>query len=186
MAHLAQSLNLPPCFVEIRHAATHQELPSLAILRDMSQRALEWLRDNFWALITPDGRSIGEGEDRIYTEFDGRNRKRPRRDAPWSTVEGAAMIIEKEMEAWKDEVRSHLDRYSSHAEGMRQSRREKRTGKKGSSMNVDDTSAESTLQLMDQRDAHDIISLLVAGEGGYLLSPERRYVRLPWTDTGSF
>jgi ribosomal biogenesis protein LAS1 len=48
---LARSLNLPAPFVEARHAATHETLPSLALLRSLALRALEWLRENYWAAV---------------------------------------------------------------------------------------------------------------------------------------
>ena len=34
--------------VDIRHEATHNELPSLALLRLAAERALEWLHTNYW------------------------------------------------------------------------------------------------------------------------------------------
>lgn len=45
---LARNLNLPASFVEIRHAATHENLPSLAVLRTATSRALHWLWSNYW------------------------------------------------------------------------------------------------------------------------------------------
>ncbi|KMS65366.1 hypothetical protein BVRB_036720, partial [Beta vulgaris subsp. vulgaris] len=39
---------MPLSFVEIRHAATHNELPSLQLLLDTRQRALNWLHDHYW------------------------------------------------------------------------------------------------------------------------------------------
>ena len=34
--------------VDVRHEATHNELPSLALLRLAAGRALEWLRASYW------------------------------------------------------------------------------------------------------------------------------------------
>ena len=34
--------------VDIRHEATHNELPSLALLRVAAGRALDWLRASYW------------------------------------------------------------------------------------------------------------------------------------------
>ena len=39
---------LPRVLVDIRHEATHNELPSLALLRLAAGRALDWLRVNYW------------------------------------------------------------------------------------------------------------------------------------------
>jgi ribosomal biogenesis protein LAS1 len=34
IAHIAARIGLPLWFVELRHAATHEELPSLSVLRE--------------------------------------------------------------------------------------------------------------------------------------------------------
>ncbi|KTW32572.1 rRNA-processing protein LAS1 [Pneumocystis jirovecii RU7] len=49
MQTLARNIDLPLSFVEIRHAATHEQLPSLVLLRSMAIRALEWLLDKYWS-----------------------------------------------------------------------------------------------------------------------------------------
>ncbi|KAA8894233.1 Las1-like-domain-containing protein [Sphaerosporella brunnea] len=48
---LAKNLNLPASFVELRHAATHEALPSLTVLRTVALRALDWLWGDYWAAI---------------------------------------------------------------------------------------------------------------------------------------
>ncbi|KAG7707092.1 hypothetical protein KL930_003118 [Ogataea haglerorum] len=45
---LAEILQLPTHFVEIRHAGTHEMLPSLEMLRFSAQSALGWLETNYW------------------------------------------------------------------------------------------------------------------------------------------
>lgn len=57
MHTLARNINLPVSFVEIRHAATHENLPSLAVLRMAASRALSWLWSNYWVWV---GVSISE------------------------------------------------------------------------------------------------------------------------------
>ncbi|KAG5513672.1 hypothetical protein PMAC_000710 [Pneumocystis sp. 'macacae'] len=49
MQTLARNIDLPLSFVEVRHAATHEQLPSLTLLRSMAIRALEWLLDKYWS-----------------------------------------------------------------------------------------------------------------------------------------
>lgn len=49
MFQRAVDLGLPASFVELRHEATHRELPSLIVLRNAAQRSLEWLWDYYWA-----------------------------------------------------------------------------------------------------------------------------------------
>ncbi|KAK0557906.1 rRNA-processing protein las1 [Tilletia horrida] len=45
---IAMRLGLPLWLVELRHAGTHDELPSLESLRTASEIALRWLDINFW------------------------------------------------------------------------------------------------------------------------------------------
>ncbi|PWN37367.1 Las1-domain-containing protein [Meira miltonrushii] len=45
---IAEKIGLPLWFVEIRHAATHEEMPSLHVLRQASVDALGWLQNQFW------------------------------------------------------------------------------------------------------------------------------------------
>ncbi|KAL3460358.1 beta-lactamase-like protein [Aspergillus heterothallicus] len=47
----AIELGLPASFVELRHEATHRELPSLTVLRSSTQRSLEWLWGFYWGRI---------------------------------------------------------------------------------------------------------------------------------------
>lgn len=51
MHALARNLKLPASFVEIRHAATHEALPSLAVLRTVAVRGLDWLWGNYWSAV---------------------------------------------------------------------------------------------------------------------------------------
>lgn len=51
MHTLARNLDLPASFVEIRHAATHEVLPSLSVLRTVAVRALDWLWVNYWSAV---------------------------------------------------------------------------------------------------------------------------------------
>lgn len=48
MFQRAVDLGLPASFVELRHEATHRELPSLTVLRNSTHRSLEWLWDFYW------------------------------------------------------------------------------------------------------------------------------------------
>lgn len=45
---LAAQCGLPSAFVELRHASTHEDLPSVYVLREMCDRALVWLDEHFW------------------------------------------------------------------------------------------------------------------------------------------
>ena len=48
IAAIATRIDLPLWFVEIRHAATHEELPSIDVCRRAAGAALEWLHRQFW------------------------------------------------------------------------------------------------------------------------------------------
>ncbi|KAI0358997.1 Las1-domain-containing protein [Trametes cingulata] len=45
---IALQLGLPAWFVELRHAATHEDLPSLEVLRDAAREAMTWLLHNYF------------------------------------------------------------------------------------------------------------------------------------------
>lgn len=48
VASLAQRIGLPAWFVELRHDATHQHLPSLIMLRTAARHLVSWYWDNYW------------------------------------------------------------------------------------------------------------------------------------------
>lgn len=49
IAYLAvEKVGMPAWFVELRHTATHDYLPSLTILRGAAEQALSWINVNYW------------------------------------------------------------------------------------------------------------------------------------------
>ncbi|KZV95642.1 Las1-domain-containing protein [Exidia glandulosa HHB12029] len=48
IAGIAAQIGLPAWLVELRHAATHEDLPSLDILREASHEALTWILHNYF------------------------------------------------------------------------------------------------------------------------------------------
>ncbi|KAJ6604255.1 Las1-like-domain-containing protein [Mycena vulgaris] len=48
IASIASQLGLPPWLVELRHAATHEDLPSLELLRQAAREAMTWLLHNYF------------------------------------------------------------------------------------------------------------------------------------------
>ncbi|KAL9137237.1 MAG: hypothetical protein Q9175_001569, partial [Cornicularia normoerica] len=44
----AQKIGLPALFVDIRHEATHGDMPNLTNLRSAAERALRWLWEDYW------------------------------------------------------------------------------------------------------------------------------------------
>jgi ribosomal biogenesis protein LAS1 len=54
MYSIAKAIGLPATYVELRHQATHEELPSLPKLRAAARKALRWIWDYYWVkLATP-------------------------------------------------------------------------------------------------------------------------------------
>lgn len=49
---LAESAGISRLLVDVRHEATHNELPSLSTLRLAASQALEWLVCNYWCVNT--------------------------------------------------------------------------------------------------------------------------------------
>ena len=47
----AQEIGLPALFVDLRHEATHGDMPSLKTLRNAAQRAMQWLWVDYWAKL---------------------------------------------------------------------------------------------------------------------------------------
>ncbi|OBZ79225.1 Protein LAS1 [Grifola frondosa] len=48
IASIATQLGLPPWLVELRHAATHEELPSIEVLREAARESMRWLLNNYF------------------------------------------------------------------------------------------------------------------------------------------
>ena len=48
MYGVAKSVGLPATFVELRHQATHEQLPSLTRLRAAAEKALAWIWKYYW------------------------------------------------------------------------------------------------------------------------------------------
>jgi len=53
MYAVAKSVGLPAAFVELRHQATHEALPSLTKLRDAADKALGWIWEYYWQNLQP-------------------------------------------------------------------------------------------------------------------------------------
>mmetsp|Transcript_84005 Transcript_84005/g.166842 ORF Transcript_84005/g.166842 Transcript_84005/m.166842 type:complete len:627 (-) Transcript_84005:69-1949(-) len=71
---LAEKLAWPRWFVELRHAATHQDLPTLPVLRLASQEALFLLFERFWRPQLDLVEQRGHG---VRTDHQGRTDMRP-------------------------------------------------------------------------------------------------------------
>lgn len=75
----AKIVGLPASFVELRHEATHGDLPSLVVLRRAAERALEWLWNDYWKYL--DLRTDSLADDKLSAFKAGReNLKEELRD----------------------------------------------------------------------------------------------------------
>jgi ribosomal biogenesis protein LAS1 len=81
MYSIAKTIGLPATYVELRHQATHEELPSLSKLRTATQKALRWIWDYYWVHLTVDNSAnsdckaflkklVGEKNDRARWEIE--------------------------------------------------------------------------------------------------------------------
>ncbi|KAF9458734.1 Las1-like-domain-containing protein [Collybia nuda] len=59
IASIANQLGLPTWLVELRHAATHEDLPGIELLREAAREAMNWLLNNYF-LPTTNPSSINE------------------------------------------------------------------------------------------------------------------------------
>ncbi|KAK0465236.1 Las1-like-domain-containing protein [Desarmillaria tabescens] len=48
IASISHQLGLPLWLVELRHASTHEDLPSLELLREGARQSMTWLLHNYW------------------------------------------------------------------------------------------------------------------------------------------
>ncbi|KAL3486638.1 Las1-like-domain-containing protein [Aspergillus germanicus] len=93
----AMELGLPASFVELRHEATHRELPSLTVLRNSTQRSLEWLWGFYWGRIDAiSGAVLGDGGllDSSLSEEAGYDGEDALRGSLKGILEQAAVVIE--------------------------------------------------------------------------------------------
>ncbi|KAK0664348.1 Pre-rRNA-processing protein las1 [Lasiodiplodia hormozganensis] len=100
MYDMAAELDMPSSFVELRHEATHEDLPSLRRLQMATEQALQWLWHHYWAKLDaslpappPENRDQVAGPEtraslhRILRSFVSGRREEIKRDGPKSGVE---------------------------------------------------------------------------------------------------
>jgi hypothetical protein len=61
MYAVAKSVGLPATFVELRHQATHEQLPSLTRLRAAAEKALGWIYEYYWKHLDEAGPAAAAG-----------------------------------------------------------------------------------------------------------------------------
>ncbi|KAL1855396.1 hypothetical protein VTK73DRAFT_8542 [Phialemonium thermophilum] len=80
MYAVAKAVGLPATFVELRHQATHEQLPSLTRLRAAALAALDWIWDYYWKHVPGDGpgndgSAGGNDETDVMVVVDGEGQK---------------------------------------------------------------------------------------------------------------
>ncbi|ELU17594.1 hypothetical protein CAPTEDRAFT_226006 [Capitella teleta] len=81
--HLAEELGVPEWIVDLRHEATHGNMPTLAIMRTATDFALNWLKEEYWESMFDAGDS-GDAD---------------------------ALAMDEKVANMKKELRSHLDHF---------------------------------------------------------------------------
>lgn len=66
MYSIAKSIGLPATYVELRHQATHEELPSLSKLRTATQKALKWIWEYYWAKLTVETPAVVNNDSKAF------------------------------------------------------------------------------------------------------------------------
>lgn len=69
VTHLAERMNLPRLLVDIRHGATHDELPSYEVLALGLELALNWLREHYWCPQAAWTGAVRESAERAIARF---------------------------------------------------------------------------------------------------------------------
>ncbi|KAI1435982.1 Las1-like-domain-containing protein [Xylaria sp. CBS 124048] len=68
MYTIAKNIGLPATFVELRHQATHEQLPSLSKLRSAATSALVWIWNFYWKDLGP----VNKGSSGDDSQLDSR------------------------------------------------------------------------------------------------------------------
>lgn len=109
MFSLAQNLGLPSSFVDIRHAATHEALPSLVILRKACYRALDWLWVNYWEKIDLSGNvDMSLNSSQPSVKADGQISKLKVLLEEWQALKGSRTIKGRQSEMRKAGTRDRI------------------------------------------------------------------------------
>jgi hypothetical protein len=66
---LAKRMGIPAVLVDVRMAASHQEMPALALLRHASERALQWLFERYWHAQANQLRELRRGAQRAAEDL---------------------------------------------------------------------------------------------------------------------
>lgn len=111
MYDVAKSVGLPATFVELRHQATHEQLPSLTRLRAAARSALAWIWDYYWRHLAPAPATDGRGPASDTPAGHERRRRRSEREAETETRCREALVrylqggADRDLAEAEDEIR---------------------------------------------------------------------------------
>lgn len=98
MYSVAKTIGLPATFVELRHQATHEELPSISKLRTATQKGLRWIWGYYWAKLPDDPADMDDCKvylQKLLGENDTETRQEMEKKlSRWSQVEILATLLE--------------------------------------------------------------------------------------------
>ncbi|KAI6383665.1 hypothetical protein MCOR25_000114 [Pyricularia grisea] len=100
MYSVAKTIGLPATFVELRHQATHEQLPSLTRLRAGAQAGLVWIWDYYWKQL-----SATDGDDDQVPTVTGRSFAAPHaEDVPQATGSACRDALRRYLDMGKDDL----------------------------------------------------------------------------------
>ncbi|KAG6857599.1 hypothetical protein H0H87_010167 [Tephrocybe sp. NHM501043] len=110
IASIANQLGLPSWLVELRHAATHEDLPSIDLLREAARESMAWLLHNYFLptinpSVAPEACTPLRSLDPVLKEYK-KFLKITTRDASLRTQHKAAILsVLKDVERWIAEAK---------------------------------------------------------------------------------
>ncbi|KAI2643685.1 Las1-like-domain-containing protein [Xylaria nigripes] len=102
MYSIAKTIGLPATFVELRHQATHEQLPSLSKLRSAASNALAWIWNYYWKDLASVTKENPEESGQLDRRRDFLARYLSEED------EMIKMGLEQQLHAWGEEPLLHM------------------------------------------------------------------------------
>ena len=68
MFEVGKGIGLPSSFIQIRHQIAHEGLPSLVVLRRVSEQALDWLFSDYWIHLDSSNSAVGMSDPSIPSD----------------------------------------------------------------------------------------------------------------------
>ncbi|KAI0810679.1 Las1-like-domain-containing protein [Xylaria sp. FL0064] len=96
MYSIAKNIGLPATFVELRHQATHEQLPSLAKLRSAANKALAWIWNFYWKDLATVNKGNSKDDSPSNSQRDQLLRYLREQDETLET------IFQKELKSWEE------------------------------------------------------------------------------------